>query len=625
MPEQQTPERIDRFDLDREKFLDPKKDLTKNQALALACRSYEDWSNYRQSSQDPKWQDALDLYLGKIHKKSWDEAGKYPRSSVPIRIVYDHCATAASKITTALFRAEPYWFDVVDGDDPVGSNEIRKVLSYYLERPDQNNMTSVAHMKEAIGQYFVPMGTAMGQVGWDPLVEMPFIRTLDPRKVFISPATRVTAETSPGWILVEEMTVGEIKALDPKVFHVPTDKELYSLAQNKPYSVATTILDAAQATEGNLTSSSWREPNPWDQTIQVIVYESKDWVIWVLNGEYILYNSRNPYGISTLVMANYENSATSPYGEGVGSLLGSEQKLQQAITNAWIDEVALNLNPVRTRANSLSSKVKDLVWRPGLEIPAMDATKDFQIHQVGDNTGGAMQIIGLSQQRAYARTGMNAMQQQGAPSRSNADRTAGGVSMQLSASSERLVKPTENFQDFFIVPALSKCLRIIDIMKPGLFGAPLSDKKIKLFGGDRVVSRERLAQMVPTLFQIAMNSDIVGRLQQQGETVDVKELVRLLQDASGTTEKYGIFRKMSPEEQQQMEQAKQQEAAMQQKAMELAAKKEIAASNNQARLEAENIKSETVAAKTSEESAAKIALEMLKAKGGSSADSKKKA
>lgn len=623
MPEQQAPERVDRFDLDRGKFLDPKKPLTEPQALALAMRSYETWSGYRQSSQDPKWEEALDLYLGKVTRKFWDEAQKYPRSSIPVRIVYDHCATAASKITTALFRAEPYWFDVVDSDDPVGANAIRQVLSYYLEKPDQNNMTSVAHMKEAIGQYFVPMGTAMGQVGWDPLNEMPFLRCLDPRKVFISPATRVTAETSPGWILIEEMTVGEIKALDPKVFNIPSDKELYSLAQNKQYSVATTILDSAQATEGILNSSSWMEPNPWDQTIQVIVYESKDWVIWVLNGEYVLYNAKNPYGMTTLVMANYENSATSAYGEGIGSLIGAEQKLQQAITNVWIDEVSLNINPVRTRSNSLSSKVKDLVWRPGLEIPAMDATKDFQIHQVGDNTGGAMNIIGMSQQRSYARTGMNAMQQSGAPSRSNADRTAGGVNAQIAASSERLVKPVENFQDFFVVPALSKCLKIIDIMKPGMFGSPLSEKKIKLFGADRVTSRERLAQMVPTLFSIAMNSDIVGKLQQQGETVDVKELVRLLQDASGITEKYAIFRKLSPEELAQIQQAQQQEAEMQQKMMELAAKKEIAASNNQTRLQAEQMKAEAEMNKTGEESAAKIALEMLKAKGGPKADEKK--
>ena len=319
-------------------------------------------------------------------------------------------------------------------------------------------------------------------------------------------------------------------------------------------------------------------------------------------------------------MANYTDSPASAYGEGVGSLLGSEQKLQQAVTNAWIDEVSLNLNPVRVRSNSLSSKVKDLVWRPGLEIPTMDASKDFQIHQVGDNTGGAMNIIGMSQQRAYSRTGMNAMQQQGAPSRSNADRTAGGVSMQLSASSERLVTPIENFQDFFIVPALSKCIKMIDIMKPGLFGSPLSEKKIKLFGGDRVLARERLIQLVPTLFQIATNGDIVSKLQEQGETVDISELSRLLQDAAGTSEKYAIFRKMSPEEIQMKQQAQQQAAEMQAKMMELAAKKEIAASNNQTRLEAENIKAETETAKAAEESASRIAIEMLKSKGGPKKD-----
>ena len=610
MPQQKTPRELPLYDLESQAFLDPRKTPTAPQALALVCRTYEQWSNWRQASQDPKWELAKDLYAGRVDPKFWDDQGKYPRSSVPIRIVYDHSNTAATKINLAVFGREPYWFDIVDGNDVKGASELRHEISYYLESAPEGKASGVAHLNKLVGNHFVPLGTGMSQVGWDARRQQPFLRHLDPRKVYISPEARMGGQSTPAWILRETMTIGDIKQLDKKVFDIPSDDVLFYMARNRAEDVGGRTIRSAQGQLGIMATESERETNPWDSRIEVLAYESKQRIIWIFNRQWVAYNIENPFGFMTLDFANYSDVDESPYGEGVAGLLASEQLVQQAITNAYIDEVSLNLNPPRIRTSAQNSKPGDRVFRPGLEIVSQSPKDDYQVKQVGQVTGDGLTVIGMSQQRASARTGMSSMAITGTPTPSNANRTAGGVSSQASASNERLLTAIGNLQNYLVTPQLQKCAKILDLMR----GGATQERKIKVFGGSRVMAREQLAPILPLLFQYALNPEINSKLQAMGKTVDFEEMNRLVQEATGIAEKYSIFRDVTPEEQQQMQQSQQaeQQAKMQEKLLEAQTRNQVTDKNNQTKMQVEELKALSRQNETAEQSAGKIAEVMLK-------------
>lgn len=609
MPDQRKPPELKHFELETESFLKPEKKLSSKEALALVKRSYEVWSNWRQNSQDPKWQKSYDLYVGRVDQKSWDKAGKWRRSAIPVRLAYAHCATVATKISTALFSREPFWFDLVDSQDPPGAAQERELLSYYLEIPSDRGISSVAHMKQAVHNHYVVLGTAMGQVGWDNERRIPFLRHLDPRSVFISPKTRLASEGTEAWILKDEISVRDIKALDKSVFNIPSDDELFYMAKNKPGELE--VIRSAQGQLGLFDTLQEEEPNPMDATIEVLAYESKERIIWVLNQEWVLYSVPNPFRMLTLVMANYSDTDVSPYGEGIPELVGPEQLLQQTLLNAYIDEVSLRLMPPRSRVSSLTTRGIDTTWRPGMELTVQDASKDFVVHQIEPVTGEALAMIGLSAQRAQQMTGMSQLSISGVPTPSNGTRTATGMSTMASATSERILHAVENFENFFIVPALKKCSRIIDVMER----RPPRERNFKIFGSSRVMLRERLPQMLPMLLQYVLNPEIQGALNSVGQTADFSEINRLVQDALGTAEKYQLFRQLTEQEVAAQQQASQeQQQGMQEKIMELQTRLQIAEGNNRTKLQAEEIKAGTKQHETAEKSATALSLKMLEAR-----------
>src|SRR6185369_8530165 len=100
------------------------------------------------------------------------------------------------------------------------------------------------------------------------------------------------------------------------------------------------------------------------------------------------------------------------------------------------------------------------VWRPGLEQQYNDPKKDMVVFQPQGITQNVFQTMGFLQQQAEVMTGQNSLSSSGMPGSSNANRTRGGMQMQLQAPTDRLAEIAWNYENYFLAPALSKMLKI---------------------------------------------------------------------------------------------------------------------------------------------------------------------
>lgn len=78
--------------------------------------------------------------------------------------------------------------------------------------------------------------------------------------------------------------------------------------------------------------------------------------------------------------------------------------------------------------------------------------------------------------------------------------------------------------------------------------------RIRIDGSTRMLSRAALQQDVGMLAQFILNGPFLQALGANGDTVDFTEFARMLQDATGITRSYRLFRRLTPQEQQARQQ-----------------------------------------------------------------------
>jgi len=87
-----------------------------------------------------------------------------------------------------------------------------------------------------------------------------------------------------------------------------------------------------------------------------------------------------------------------------------------------------------------------------------------------------------------------------------------------------------------------------------------NDVSFRIVAASKMLTKERLQQTLPMFFQYGLAGPLVGELSKLNMTIDVKSLTKLVQDATGTSELYPLYREMTPQEVQTSQQEKQQQA-----------------------------------------------------------------
>jgi hypothetical protein len=603
MPEGKPVPQIHEANLEAEAFVMALQQMKDQYALALVNQTFFQYENDRQRNHDIRWNTADMLYVGYVQPKVW-EGTNIPRSALPMPLVFDQVETALPAITQALFGTGSDWFQVEAeyGASQKEARDIQAALLYLLDHDKNQFGLSIRNDIELAIKSLLLYGNGGLAIEWDIATGRPAVSWVDIRDIYVDPgASSPSVDHCRSIIRRTKKTVEEISEWrnNPNM-KIPEDAILWEMAKNVPI----TFGDRTKQVQNVLHKITYNPstddviPNPSDRQIEVLTYYSKTRIIVVLNRQWVAFVGDNPYGFIPLVFAPCYVIPGRFYAMSLADIQESNQRYAEALLNAHIDELHIRLHPPRVQKASSFMTPAQQRWKPGAIFKVADPRSDISILSPEGppiSIWDEIQFINLMSEK---RSGINSLTQ-GIPRASNANRTASGMAMQLQGGSMRLQLLVKHIEDYLIVPLLYKLYKMIQIhvsdeaFLPGMLPTGITDVvsaksfrapvRFKMVAASQMVTRERLAEIVPFLIQYMTAGPLLEALSQIGQTVNWAELLQMIQDSTGIGKLYQLVRPITAEEIQKMNQPN----------PELIAKQQEAQQSAQIRLQMGQIKSQT--------------------------------
>lgn len=588
MPEFGVVPEVEQVSLDSEPLklsTDPAEKLSDSYALTQVLEDFHYYERERQSS-ERRWRLNDALYCAYVEPRFWPNT-KLMRSSLGAGIVGEQVEAAYAMLCQSLFT-QPEYFSVESdvGGDPRAARAQGAYMDYAWNYPQLTQMSAEVEYKNAAKDQLI-YGVAVLKVEFNSSLKLPYLTRKDPRNIYLDPATpgpfidRSRAIIERTFLTIEEFE----KFRGDKRMYVPSKEILWTLAQGYNKTDGDRGKEYKEALHGINYSvgASDNSPVPAQKRIEVLQYYTQNQIIWVIGRQLVMYKDTNIYGFLPYVLIPCYVYTGSPYSLSVADVQESNHRYLESLVNARLDQVTLNLFPPRAVPRGFMFTPQMQTWGPG-SMYQMEEPEKFNAVNVQDTTKDIFQEIGYIQNAADRRTGISSMLS-GMPSPSNANRTASGVNSQLQGSAIRLYPIVDNFENYGIIPSVWKALKISSIHLSSMDTVPgvirdernpeeakfiqisaqafKENTRVRARGASKMLSRDRLTQMYQFVAQNVMNGQVMGMLNQSGQTVDFNELMQMLMDATGIPRRYGIIRPLTPEEKQFMQQ--QQQAAEQAK------------------------------------------------------------
>lgn len=311
--------------------------------------------------------------------------------------------------------------------------------------------------------------------------------------------------------------------------------------------------------------------DPLQQPLEVLEYWTKDRVYTVIQRKLVVRNEPNEFGEIPFCSVAFCDVLDSFYGVGIAKLIGNEQRMQQGIINARLDDLALSLNSMFIRKRGTNTPTQQLRMRPGGIIDT-DDDKGVQLLVRPPANVESFTEIEASDKRAARRTAANEMMTQGSmPSeKSSITRTATGVNALTGGTGSRLQYFVENIAFNIFIPTLYAFHKMnARYLAPSQIQSILTDElriayksdvvdlvnsraDFSILAAARMQAKHAMAQALPLMFQFILTDPVMQALSQEGKKVNVVELVNMLFDVTGWRNKQDVIQPMTEEDQQRM-------------------------------------------------------------------------
>jgi len=556
-------------------------------ALKLVTDTFTQYEIYRNNNQDPRWNLNDMLYAQYVPLRNWPGTD-VPRSALGLSLVFEQMQGAKPQIAQALF-ANPEWFSIEAdiGADPQAARAQQAALEYGFDKfSEKRGTTPTSEMMLSIDDILL-YGNGGVAVEFESSVRATGFYRVDPRDLYIDPFCSVpTIDGCRSVIWRRFMSVEEVRALrsDPR-FNIPPDDELWALAQRYPTAQADLTKQTQEAARGTQYQPQWAAQtaavDPAKNQLEILVYYSREKIVWVLQRRKPIFNSINPYGFIPICTAPCYPWPGRYHAMSVADAQEGYQRYMEALFNARLDAVSLTLFPPRWLPRGFLVTPQQQRWGPGAQF-GVDNPKDVNFYSPPDTTSGIYQELGFIQASADRKTGLSAMAMSGMPSSPGAARTAAGVNAQQQGGAMRLYPIIKNIEDYLIIPLIQKSIKIMRVhvnMQDALPGKvrrpedPAQQEYVQISGqafqqatrvrvaaASKMLTRDRLMQEFPFVAQTLLQGPFMGALSQAGYTVDFSQFTRMLMDATGVDRYYQIIRQMTDEEKEQQKQQQEQQA-----------------------------------------------------------------
>lgn len=448
-----------------------KDSISDDYALQLVRETWDKYEPWRAQNCDQRWRLNEWLYYGYVPPRVW-EGTNIARSSLPVNIAFDQVESAHAKLSSTLLTSDEIIGVTPEGDtDPQDAQQVKDRLIYLLDHNiDDFGWNARLELKQTLRDGLI-YGNNFGMIEYDHDRQQATIVRLDPRDVYVDPAgSSPYIEQMRASLVRKLMTVDELDAMrDIPGIRIPDRAVLMYLAKNLPQVMADTSKRVQDAARGYRYQPGIDHefPLPSSRYIEVLIYQDGAREIWTLNREVVIINMLAPYGCTRLVSSPCYPVPNRFYAQSYVDILDPSQQAATAILNRYLDQLALALNPPRNAKQGVIRTPSSLAWRPGLVNETQNPKDDVVVLQQQGLPQGVFDTIGFFEQQAEKRTGLNSLSSSGLPRPGNANRTRGGMAMQMQAPAERLGAIASNFEDYFLVPMFYKMLRVEKVHAEG--------------------------------------------------------------------------------------------------------------------------------------------------------------
>lgn len=578
----------------------PDKEWSDNFALKIVNADFASAQNYRTNNHDWRWTNADALYLGYVAQKYW-EGTKIPRANISVFTAYEQIESMIPRIIQALFGDDP-WFEAeaMGRTSPhaarivkdvilsqLHDSKVRKVLEIairsgliYGNGPLELSWLYSSQMVKKFVPKFIPRkqrafhplvgyvniplpgyDRVIREVEEDETINRPMLENIDIRDFYIDPNCPTSDPNDARYTVKRAYKDADwLRSFkDVEGFNVPSDADIIELCKMKPSAQSDNTKQSQEAARfGQWNPQIDQTADPGGGRFELLCYKTDRRIVWVANQSYVIYNIPNPYGKKLQYNFSYTDILSRFYGLAVTDVVEGEQRLQEGLRNARIDEIALNIHPSTTVRRGNTEPVYKLRVRPG-GVNYSDNPKEDMVRQFTPNvTKDAYVEDQMSGIRVQKITGLADTSSGG---QNPVARSATGAGLQGQATMIRSQYQVEKVEDNVLEPMLSDVhmlnqhhldpdqrIEAVDgeeIDPIDIFGAKV---KFKMRAGTRMASRAGLLQTLPLIFQEIVSPQLQAQLTQQGLTIDFVEVFNMVLDATGYRKKAEWIRPLTDAE-----------------------------------------------------------------------------
>lgn len=397
------------------------------------------------------------------------------------------------------------------------------------------------------------------------VVSHPWLKMCDIRTVLVDPGCRVGDIRAAKWVVYRDYTsYQDLNRLrDLEGYNIPDEttlRQMFARATSPgPDNISMTIPEGMMGYLQHSKPRSYKtSADPNRAPLEILEYWDNEKVIVVLdyNGHSILIrNEANPFGKVPFYSANWRNIPDSFYGQGLGLLIGSEQIVEQGVTNLALDLLAYCLQPVALRKKGVNTLTQNTRWEQGGIIDVEeDVEKAFKFLQMPTPPQEAFAFIQQSQAAGAATSGANEQVVQGAGHAgvsTTGMRSGTGAAAVIQANASRLDGPTGRFVRQVFEPWLHQMDELDNDLLPtavlrDVLGEEISESfkidhidyrnsevKYEVLAGANLGAKKEMTQFLPVLIQMFTNPIFLQGIKEAGYKFDALAIFQAFSDAAG--------------------------------------------------------------------------------------------
>lgn len=440
----------------------------------FVVRTFDRWAATRRQDHEGAWAKADERYNGILEKKYWHNS-KVERANLSSHLVFELVETAHPLIVSELFPDEN-WFGVTSKAGEMGAKVAKHIESVIKDKLAENTSfggipSSVEQEISAAAKTGLLYGTGVCLTEWDHGRNGPTVSFVHVRDVYFDPkAASPSADSGRGVIIRREVPVDILKSWrGTPGMDVPADDVLYSMA-NTSNTADNQPRDEQDAVLGMLPRSGEFDTLPIHRPLEVLSYYTNREIIFILERRHRLFKAENPYGFVPVVAAPcYEIPGRLP-GKSFVEAVSDMQAYADGLFNGRLDELALALHPPRgSKRRNLNPSQE--AWAPGAVIHMDNPKEDINMFPIAGATTRVSEELDHIFQRANRIVGISPLAS-GMPAPSNANRTQGGMRMQMQGTQLRIWMFVWILENYLLVPLLHKIARMIEVHDKEAFLLP---------------------------------------------------------------------------------------------------------------------------------------------------------